>query len=141
MTLRYRFSKERADGRTVFRPRVYVKLIGPKDSVSVHAILDTGSDISILPKSFGDLLGVESDGKETTIEAFHEKYDAVPVKLNVVFLGKVERQSVNVDNVPFLIPLEKSKKWYIADDVILGIERIFDCFDITLKKSENRIEL
>ena len=56
------------------------------------------------------------------------------------FLGKAERQSVTLTNVPVLIALSK-KGFEDETDITLGINGVFDAFDISFRKNQNKIIL
>ena len=58
----------------------------------------------------------------------------------MTFLGKMKRQSVTISNVPVLIALSK-KGFKDEEDITLGINGIFDTFEINFKKHQNRITL
>ena len=59
-------------------------------------------------------------------------------KANLVFSGKEQRQSITLSHVPILIALSRDG---VADeeDITLGISGIFDNFEITFKKINNKI--
>lgn len=61
-------------------------------------------------------------------------------KANITFLAKTTRNSVKLNNVPVLVALSEDD---VEDerDIILGVVGIFDAFEITFKKSQNKIVL
>jgi hypothetical protein len=64
----------------------------------------------------------------------------VESEMDITFLGKVERQSVLLSRIPVLITLRKEGEDE-ENEIVLGLHRIFDEFDITFKRSKNRIGL
>jgi hypothetical protein len=60
--LSYRFVNEQLhDGTFVRRPKIRVLLAGPKASMSFLALLDSGTDLTIIPMSIADFLGIKYD--------------------------------------------------------------------------------
>jgi hypothetical protein len=50
----------------IYRPRIPVRIIGPKRSVQVFGLLDTGADHVFLSASLAELLGIEASGNVET---------------------------------------------------------------------------
>lgn len=141
MTLTYRFKKERLEnGSYVSRPRILVELIGRDKSVVVPALIDSGCDITIIPEGIAKALGLNMKGKRDKLYAFRESNDVITSTVNIAFLGKEQRQSVILNHIPVLIVLSKEG---VEDegDIVLGIDSIFDAFEIVFKKIQNRITL
>jgi hypothetical protein len=63
MTIAFRYkSISRPDGSLVKTPSIPITLIG-KESFDTIALLDSGADISAIPKSIAELLGLDIKGK------------------------------------------------------------------------------
>ena len=140
MSLVYRFKKEKLiDGRYVTRPRILVVLSGKDTSIEVPALIDSGCDTTVIPESIARAIGLDMEGDKTKIYAYRESADVVESKMNIVFLGKVNRESIKL-TIPVLIALSKDG-FNDEEDITLGINGIFDAFDITFKKSKNKIIL
>jgi hypothetical protein len=139
MALIYKFKKEKLEnGRYTVRPRVPVVLSGPKDSIPVFALVDTGCDRTVIPEAIAKALGLDMGGGRTELVAYRERCEVIESKASITFLGRVERESVRLNNIPVLISLEK-EGCKPEEDVVLGIDGIFDEFEITFKKAANRI--
>ncbi|MFH1668323.1 MAG: aspartyl protease family protein [Candidatus Woesearchaeota archaeon] len=139
MTLTYKFKKEKLEnGLYATRPRIMVTLVGPDGSLDIPALLDSGCDITVIPEGIARALSIEMDGKRNKLFAHRESSDTISSKVNIIFQGKVERQSVRLNNVPILVCLEE-KGIDEESDIVLGVDTIFDHFDITFKKSQNKI--
>lgn len=139
MTLIYRFKKERLkSGEYVSRPRILVEISGPKGAIIVPALIDSGCDTTVIPQGIAKEIGLNVDGEKDKLYGFRESSDVVISKSSITFLGREYRQSIKLPNVPVLIALTK-KGHKEEEDITLGIDGIFDVFDITFKKSQNKI--
>lgn len=125
----YRFTKEQLeDGSYVQRPKVLVTLKGPKTSMDFFALLDSGTDITILPRSIADFLGVKYDlrSKKSFYGFGKEPFPCVQGHVDVTFKGKAPRQSERITKVPVLVELSGGEQ-----EPVLGCEKIFDVLKIT----------
>ena len=137
MALIYRFKKEKLeDGTFVSRPRILVTLINNGKPVDVTALIDSGCDITVIPRGIAKYLGLDLTGKKTKLYGYTQSTDVIESNVNISFVGKAERQSVTLSNVLVLVPSNDEEY-----DVILGVRDIFDEFDITFRKSGNKIIL
>lgn len=141
MTLIYRFKKEKlANGRYAARPRILVVLQGEHASIEVPALIDSGCDVTVIPESIAKALGLDMSGEKDKLYAYRESNEVIQSKATFTFVGRVQRQSVTLNQVPVLIALAKDAAEE-EHDITLGVEGIFDAFDITFKKSQNKISL
>lgn len=138
MSLVYKFKKEKLiDGRYASRPRILVVLKGKIVSIEVPALIDSGCDTTVIPESIARAIGLDMGGDKTKIYAYRESSDVIESKANITFLGKANRESVKI-TVPVLIALSK-KGFEDEEDITLGVNGIFDAFNITFKKANNKI--
>jgi len=79
-------------------------------------------------------------GEKDKLHAFRESNNVRHSSAAITFLGKEHRQSIPLRNIPSLIVMEgeDSEK---EEDITLGVEGIFDFFDISFKKRQNKIIL
>ncbi len=141
MVLTYRFKKERLeDGGYAIRPRILVELSGQDGSVSAPALIDSGCDITVIPEGIAKAIGINMKGEKDKLYAFRESTEVIRSTVSITFLGKAHRQSVTLNDIPVLISLEKEG---IKDeeDIVIGVDGVFDAFDITFKKTQNKIIL
>ncbi len=139
MALVYRFKKERlANGNYASRPRILVELGGTGSSAVIPALIDTGCDVTVVPEGMAKALGLEMKGAKDKLYGYRESTDAIRSFATITFLGKEHRQSVTLSNAPVLIALAKEGATE-EEDITLGVEGVFDAFDITFKKVENKI--
>ena len=140
MSLIYRFKKEKLiNGRYAVRPRILVVLSGKHTSIEVPALIDSGCDTTVIPESIAKAIGLNMEGEKDKIYAYRESSDVIQSKASITFLGKANRESVKL-TIPVLIALSR-KGVEDEEDLILGVNGIFDVFDITFKKSKNKIIL
>jgi predicted aspartyl protease len=65
--MRFRYQRYRTrlaitlTGGFVARPEIAVKVVGPAGAVKVDALVDTGSDITLFPRSLATLIGAAVD--------------------------------------------------------------------------------
>ena len=140
MVLVYRFKKEKLhDGGFVSRPRIPIVLHGEKSSVTVAALIDSGCDITVIPYDLAQAIGLKLEGEKSVLFAFRESTEVIHSKVGITFMGKVQREEAYLAHIPVLIPA--ANNLLEEEGVVLGIEGIFNAFDIHFKKSENKIIL
>ncbi|HLD05828.1 MAG TPA: retropepsin-like aspartic protease [Candidatus Nanoarchaeia archaeon] len=134
MTLTYKFNKYRLEnGQYVSRPRIPIVLKGT-GSIDAFALLDTGADTTVIPESIASSIGLDMTGQRDKLYAYRESSEVIPSKVDITFLGKARRQSIQLQSVPVLITIGEQ-----SGEIVLGIQKIFDEFDITFKKKQNKI--
>jgi len=139
MVLIYKFKKEKLEnGEIVSRPRILVELAGNLSSITIPALIDTGCDTTVIPESIANIIGLNKEGKKDKLYAFRESNEVIYSTAKIMFLGKQQRQSIILNKIPVLIALEKEG---IKDesDIIIGLDGVFDSFEITFKKFQNKI--
>jgi Aspartyl protease len=58
---RYRMKSSVSPGRIVARPEISVKVIGPAGAVTLDALVDTGSDLTLVPRWVATQIGATVD--------------------------------------------------------------------------------
>jgi len=120
-----RSSKKLGD---IFKPIVPVGIVGPKHNINVMMLLDSGADISMIPYSVGEVLGLELNMK-TRSEAQGIGEGSVSYVLGsaILRIGHYE--------IPARIG------WALIEEIplILGRLDIFRTLSIEFRESENRI--
>lgn len=93
---------------TILKPLIPVRVSGPARSVNVFMLLDSGADLSMLPYSAGETIGLSLDiGTRSEVQGIGE--GTVPYVLGEVDLqigGIVLRARVGwalIEEVPFLL--------------------------------------
>lgn len=141
MALIYKFKKERLEsGAYISRPRIFVVLKGNKASLEVPALIDSGCDTTVIPENIAHNIGIELNRPKNKLYAFRESTDVIESNVNMIFIGKAKRQNVSLNKIPVLVAMTR-EGFEDESDIILGIEGIFDNFEITFKKLQNKIIL
>jgi len=121
----------------VHRPEVPIRLIGPTGDALFLAIVDTGADGTILPKSIGDAIGVRLDEQESVLAAgFGGGHaDVLPgrVELEVQQGGDRHRWAATVGFVDFSSPED--------EHTILGHAGFLDYFFAAFDGERHELEL
>ncbi len=139
MSLIYRFKKEKLEsGQYVSRPRIFIVLEGENSSIEVPALIDSGCDVTVIPEGIAKALGLNLKGKRDKIYGFRESTNVIQSKANMAFMGKNPRDTARLSKIPVLVAVAEKED---EEDVTLGIQGIFDYFDITFKKTQNQITL
>lgn len=140
MSLVYKFKKEKLiGGGYAVRPKILVTLKGMNTAIDVPALIDSGCDTTVIPEGMARAVGLDMSGSKTKIYAYRESSEVIESSANVTFQGKANRQSVAL-NIPVVIALS-GKGFEDEDDITLGVNGVFDAFDITFKKAQNKIIL
>lgn len=140
MSLVYRFRKEKLeDGSYVSRPRILVLLKGPETVVKVPALIDSGCDVTVIPEEVARAIGLNLGGERSKLYAYRECTEVIRSEASIIFMGRAQREAVEL-RLPVLVALSQRGK-EDEPDITLGVEGIFDAFDINFRKAKNQIVL
>jgi hypothetical protein len=132
MTFKYKTVKrpDRTESKT---PSIPVTLIGDSMKIDSVCLVDSGADISAMPKDVAELLGLDLNG--TVVQAFGigGKVDAVESKLNLI----VEKGH---EHYPLEVPVKVIMEEYDFP-ILLGREKFFDEFIISFDQKKEKITL
>jgi hypothetical protein len=112
----------------IFKPILRVKITGPSRSVETLMLLDSGADISFIPYSIGEAIGLEVDiANRSEVRGIGE--GSVPYILANVIL------SIGDIEIPARIG------WALIEEVplLLGRLDVFQQFSIEFREFENKI--
>ena len=124
MTLSYKFKKFKLENGTLTkRPIVDIILKNDDKYLEFGAILDSGSDLTTIPKAAAEYLGLKANEKEIEIRQS---------RVTIVFKGKVQRQEETLHNVPVAIMQDPEE-----EDVIIGTNGVFEHFKIIFNDTKN----
>ncbi len=131
----YQFTSEQLEnGSIVRRPKINVRFAGKRSAMEFLVLIDSGSDVTILPRSIADFLGIVYDYKsaERFFDFSKTPHQAASGKVNMTFHD--DKNSVQIDEVPVLIALSGEEK-----EPVLGCEKIFDNLKIIFDKRQKII--
>jgi hypothetical protein len=133
MVLTYRYkSVSRPDGTNVKTPSIPVVLKG-QESIEVVALLDSGADVSVLPLSIAQILGLDISGRRMPAFGVGGKIDTVDSKVSIT----VEKGH---EHYTFDIPVKVVLDRYDLP-VLLGRMGFFDQFVISFEQNKEKISL
>jgi len=116
-------------GLTTKRPLIPLRLIGEKEVLDIFGILDSGSDMTVIPKDMADFLGIKIVGKDELTGISNEKTQVEVGYIKILF-GK-DREEYE-STIPVLINKQ-------GDSIVIGRDGFFDQFKITFNEFEKRI--
>jgi len=117
----------------VYRPKIPVTISYKGNRIETWAIIDSGSDVSILPREIANALCTELSGKQVDIAGMGG--GLLKVVTDYINLGIA---GINLPQTKVFIPVEGSKD---AEQFILGHEPLFKEFNITFEYNAKKITL
>lgn len=133
MTLNYKFKKFKLeDGTYVKRPVVNIILKNDDKYLEFWAILDSGSDLTTIPKAVAEYLGISTEDKEIEMVGYKGAGKVKHGKVTITFKGKVQRQEETLANVPVAVMQEPEE-----EDVIIGTSGVFEHFRIIFNDTKS----
>ena len=134
MTFKYKKISRHDDVGDTYNPSVPVTLIHGNSSVDVIALLDSGADISVIPKGVAEILGMSLSCEKEIVIGIGGTAEAASSSMVVVIAKGHEKYSI------------RSSVKIIFDNgdtfqPILGREDFFENFHITFKEDEKKIVL
>jgi len=135
MVLSFRYKDvPRSNGTRAKSPSIPVTLSGKGNPYSFTALIDSGGDISAVPKSVAELLDLDfKDKKVEKAFGIGGAASAVETHMCIEFGKGHERHK-------FIVPVKVILDNYDFPPLI-GRAEFFDKFDITFKQSEKKIIL
>src|SRR3989338_3445751 len=134
MTLTFRYKNIRhPNGSEVKTPSIPITLSGNGRKYDFIALLDSGADVSALPKGVAELLGLNLQGQHEEASGIGGTVQAVQSKLNLEVGKAHERYS-------FSVPV----KVILSEDefpILLGRAGFFDKFTIIFSQKDERVLL
>ncbi len=116
----------------ISRPIIPVTLFGPKGSITVDALIDSGADRCLFHTDLGREIGLELEKGEK------ESFGGIEGGRIPAFLHKIQIQIVGMDK-----KIEVLAGFAAAPGIfaILGQEEFFDAFRIKFEKDHNVFEI
>ncbi len=117
-------------GKIIYRPLIPLTIGGEYEKIDVIGILDSGSDMAVIPKSIAGVIGIKYVGEDEISGISGRPVKAKQGFMNIQFGKDREKYSLRV---PVVVP-EK-------EDVTIIIGRIgfFENFQITFHESKRKI--
>ena len=132
MTFSFKYKPARLNsGKIISRPMVPIILEG-ESKIAVFAMLDSGSDLTIIPEELAEILSINFSGENEVFGISRESVKAKEGRINVRF-GK-GKEFYNF-SIPILVPLDKQDI-----PIIIGRIGFFNQFKVTFIESEKKVE-
>ena len=133
MTIIFKYKTvERPDGTKVKTPSIPIILKG-RESFETLALLDSGADISAIPKAIADILGLDLSSKRSPAFGIGGKVDSIETTMNII----VEKGH---EHYAFQMPVKVILDEY-EFPVLLGRAGFFDKFVISFDQKQEKIAL
>ncbi len=130
MEVEFDFKEERSGiFGSILRPVARVVLIGDSAEFAEHLYVDSGADISLIPKTVGDALGFVIEKSDSIIEIKGVGERGVPIIIKKLKLKIGEKI------------FETRIAWALIEEVplLLGRTDVFNLFDISFEKNRKTI--
>jgi len=131
MIFKYK-SVPRPNGTLVKTPSIPITFVG-KENFDTIALLDSGADISAMPKEMAEILGLKIDWKGDYAYGIGGKVKCVQITVTVIVEQKHEKYELNI---PIKVILDK-----YSFPVLLGRTGFFDEFIVSFDEAHERIYL
>ncbi|MCK4327391.1 MAG: hypothetical protein KAW41_02840 [Candidatus Diapherotrites archaeon] len=133
MALKFNYkSIKRPDGTTVKTPSIPISLIG-KEQFDTVALLDSGADISAIPRDVAEIIGLDLRAKRSPAFGIGGKVDAVDTRMKILVEKGHEKYRLSV-------PVKVIMGDYDFP-ILLGRLGFFDKFVITFDQSQQKVSL
>jgi hypothetical protein len=127
------YVKEKIKDGFVLRPKIPVSISYKGNRIDTYGFIESGSDITILPREIAKALDIELTGKETEIRGIGGGLLKVVIDFVNLNIGGILLPQTRVH-----VPIEESKD---VDQLILGHEPLFQEFNISFEYNAKRIVL
>ena len=133
MTISFRYKTvKRPDGTFVKTPSIPITLIG-KENFDTIALLDSGADISAVPKSIAELLGLDLKGQIDYAYGIGGKVKSIETSISISVQKGHEHYN-------FILPIKVVLDNYDFP-ILLGRAGFFDEFVITFDQENEKVLL
>ncbi|MDP1695938.1 MAG: hypothetical protein Q8L29_03425 [archaeon] len=130
----FRYKKViRPDKSEVKSPSIPITIIGKLMRFDVVALLDSGADVSAIPKDIAELLGLDLDKKIESAYGIGGKVDSIQTTMNIILEKGHEHYSFNI---PVKVILDSYEF-----PVLLGRAGFFDKFVISFDQKNEKVSL
>ena len=116
------------------RPCVPIRLTGPTMAMDIDTILDTGADITIIPKTVAEAIGLDLTAAHQSMGGIGGSIDAIPTSVSIrISKGREYRV---IDNAPVLVPNDNNLSFSL-----LGRQKIFEKFKVIIDEENQMVTL
>ena len=135
MQFTFKFEDYFSGGKLVRRPVVELTLVSGSRRQKVFALLDSGADSFLMPRSLAELLGLEFYGKAKVINGLGGQVLSQESTIDVEVSNGSSKALVK--SVPVTVPLADFKR----STILAGRAVFFDYFDLCFRQADNQVTL
>ena len=136
MSLTYKYKRvNRSDKSDIKSPSFSVTLWGAGQRYEFVALLDSGADVSVIPKDVAELLGLDLNWAKEEARGIGGKVFAIQTNMNIELGKPHEKYSFRI---PVKVILDNGEEEL---PIILGRVGFFDKFVITFDQKNEKITL
>jgi len=136
MTLTFKYKRvKRPNEVEIKSPSIPVNLSGDGSKYQFMALIDSGADISVIPKEVAELLGLNLDKKKEEARGIGGIVPAIQTSINIEIGKPHEMYNLNIPVKVILSNIDEEIP------ILLGRVGFFDKFIITFDQKEEKIIL
>ncbi|MBI3623559.1 aspartyl protease family protein [Candidatus Pacearchaeota archaeon] len=136
MTLTFRYKRvKRPNDIEIKSPSIPVMLSGTGTKYQFIALLDSGADVSVIPKEVAELLGLDLNKRKEEARGIGGIVPAIQTNMNIELGKPHEMYSFNIPVKVVLSEIDEEIP------VLLGRAGFFDKFVISFDQKEERVTL
>ena len=130
--IRLEYFRERGiKNKRIYRPKISITFFGMNIESEVLSLIDSGSDVTIIPMDLANALGIEISDNEIEIDGIGGMAEP--------FKSKVTIKIDDLSPIPKMdLYVSKDSKW---DFVLIGRNLFFEYFKITFYENRKRVYL
>ena len=136
MSLTFKYKRvKRPNDIEIKSPSIPINLSGEGNKYQFIALLDSGADISVIPKEVAELLNLNLSGEREEARGIGGKVPAIQTRINIEISKAHESYSYNI---PVKVILDGKDE---EVPILLGRAGFFDKFIIIFNQNEEKIIL
>lgn len=136
MTLTFKYKRvKRPDDVEIKSPSIPINISGTGSKYQFIALIDSGADISVIPKEVAELLGLDLNKEKEEARGIGGKVPAIQTNINIEIGKPHEMYNFNIPVKVILSEIDEEIP------ILLGRIGFFDKFIITFNQKEERVIL
>jgi len=123
------------------KPFIKIKLIHKNRDIDITAVVDSGSDVTLVLPTFAKALGIKYEryrGSAVHVGGIGRGHECVPFDVECVVEGPDEAGEMEDHRLPLKIHIPLQKR---SGMNLLGTTDFFEFFDVTIKHNQKTIIL
>lgn len=138
--LTFKYTKEEHKGKTIYRPRVEIRLSNGINSIKIVMLVDSGADVSFIPKEVAETLELDIiTGEKIIASSASEKFETMAKIVDAELIKGSKK--INIGKMEVRVSLKESHTDTLNSHALLGRSSFFKKFDITFRENTFKIIL